>query len=218
MLEVFKIVVLCLICTVFTALFSTVLITTFLFIIITVLFYDFDFESPFERHAINKIKHAYLKVRNIYEIIHPTFSHTNHYNYSLNMSNVTKTTIEIDLSRFDKSGSVFSPISRLGGPAGSRRLPTLTSTPLTRNSPWQKNTSSPAKAMTFQTSNMTRSPRYAPSYIHNKPNVNTSECYFRYSLSSSNDISNEVKSNQSPTVQTVAGPLLASTRFNINLG
>lgn len=43
---------------------------------------------------------------------------------------------------------------------------------------------------------------------------------FRYSLSSNNDNSNEANKNNnpSPTVQTVAGPLLASTRFNINLG
>lgn len=212
MLEVFKIVVLCLICTIFTALFSTVLLTTVLFIVLTVLFYDFDFETPFERHAINKIKHAYLKVRNIHQIIHPNLNYSNQYICTPNMSNINKPAMDFDLSRFNRSGSVFSPISRIGGSASSRRLPTQTSTPLTRNSPWQKNSSSPVKAMTFQSSTIIRSPRYYRYKIITKQNI---KClYSRYSLSSS-DVKN---TSQSPTVQTVAGPLLASSRFNINLG
>lgn len=159
MLEVFKIVVFCLICTVFTALFSTVLLTVILFIILTALFYDFDYETPFERHAINKIKLAYLKVRNIYNTIHPSFNQPNQYHYTPNMNNMSKSGLDFDLSRFNRSGSVFSPISRIGGSAASRRIPTQTSTPLTRNAPWQKNNATPITTMSFQNSAISRSPR-----------------------------------------------------------
>lgn len=159
MLEVFKIVVLCLICTIFTAFFSTLVLTTALFIILTVIFYDFNFEIPFERHAINKVKHAYLKVRNIYQTVYPNLNQSNQYIYTPKMNNMNKQSMEFDLSRFNRSGSVFSPISRIGGSANSRRIPTQTSTPLTRHSPWQKNSSIPVKSVTFQNSTISRSPR-----------------------------------------------------------
>lgn len=162
MLEVLKIVVLCLICVVITAFFSTVLVTALLFTVLTVLFYDFDFETPLERHAINKVKHAYLKVRILKQTICRDNITSSQYIYTPSMSNVNQQPVDFDLSRFTRSGSVFSPIARVGasGTSVSRRLlPTQTSTPLTRNSPWQKNSISATKAMTFHSSTMSRSPR-----------------------------------------------------------
>lgn len=161
MLEVFKIVVLCLFCTLLISLISATLFRTSLFVTLLTLFYDFDKNTPIERHAINKIHNGYLKVRNIYRVIYEFFKETTKLFYVTNMNNVNKQNSDFDLSRFNRSGSVYSPISKIGNGSTSRRLqPSHTSTPLTRLPPWQRNSTSPvAKVNSLQNTSINRSPR-----------------------------------------------------------
>lgn len=162
MLESFKIVVLCLICTILISFITAWLFRGVLLLLLIVVFYDFDTNTPLERHAINKSQHAYLKVRKLYEIIYKFIQNQNRYEYATNSQIMNKQPSEFDLSRFSRSGSVYSPISKLNGSTSvTRRLqPTHTSTPLTRTSPWQRNSITPVKATSYINSTTSRSPRY----------------------------------------------------------
>lgn len=164
MWEVFKISLLCLISVVLTSVIASWLFTCVLFAIITFIIYDFDFSTVLEQHAISKIKHLYLKVRNLYNVISHNEQFSNSFLYSPIMNSVNKQS-SFELSRFNKSGNPLSPItnSASGSAVTSRRLiqARSTSTPLTKTSPWQKNgiASSNTRSQSFQVSLSNHSPR-----------------------------------------------------------
>lgn len=165
MWEVFKILLLCLISVFLTSVIASWLFTCVLFAIITFIIYDFDFTTELEQHATNKIKHLYLRVRNLYNVISHNEQFSNSFLYSPIMNSVNKSS-SFELSRFNKSGNPLSPIinSASGSAVTSRRLiiqARSTSTPLTKTSPWQKNgiASSSGRSPSFQVSLSNHSPR-----------------------------------------------------------
>lgn len=227
MLEVFKFLVFCLVSVIITSLSGSLFYVCALSFVLTIIFYDFDFTIGLERHAIGKVKRFYLKVRKFYTALFEIDQNISRYHSTPKMNSVNKQTSSFDLSRFNKSGNVVSPITNNGNSfaLSSKRLiqSRQTSTPLTKTLPWQKNSISPANNMrtpAYQNSIMTRSPRYCNIFKLNSHLVLLTSFTFRYSLSSVNTTPKSAnhESPSTPTIQTVTGPLLASTRFNVNLG